>query len=100
VEVEVEGPEEIRFKNGLSFGPSLSASTSTSTWVIGNGYSLHLRGYFFFMSTLKQSFKRIPYWAYLFVILVLVVNSMYLYYRLSSEILWVLVGLYIITLLF
>ena len=52
------------------------------------------------MSTLKQSFKRIPFWAYLFVILVLVVNSMYLYYRLSSEILWVLVGLYIITLLF
>lgn len=33
------------------------------------------------MSALKQSLHRIPYWAYLLVIMVIIVNSVYLYYK-------------------
>ncbi|MEI7980936.1 MAG: hypothetical protein WCI71_04745 [Bacteroidota bacterium] len=33
------------------------------------------------MRTLKQSLRRIPYWAYLLILLVLVVNTIYLNFR-------------------
>lgn len=33
------------------------------------------------MSTLKQSLRLIPYWAYLLMLLVIIVNSLYLYYK-------------------
>jgi len=42
----------------------------------------------------------VPPWALSFVLVVVAVNSLYLYYRRDSEVLWLLIGMYLITLLF
>ena len=52
------------------------------------------------MKHFKHFIRTIPPWALLFVLVVVVVNSLYLYYRRDSEVLWLLIGIYLIALLF
>jgi signal transduction histidine kinase len=54
----------------------------------------------FTLKPFKRFISTVPPWALLFVLVVVVVNSMYLHYRSDSEVLWLLVGMYLITLLF
>jgi signal transduction histidine kinase len=52
------------------------------------------------LKAIKRFIGTVPAWALLFVLLVVVVNSLYLYYRRDSEVLRLLIGMYLITLLF
>ena len=52
------------------------------------------------MKPFKRFIGAVPPWALILVLLVVVVNSLYLYFRQTSEVLWLLVGMYILTLLF
>ena len=52
------------------------------------------------MNAIRRFISNVPSWALIFVLLVVMVNSLYLYYRLDSGILWLLIGIYLITLLF
>jgi len=48
----------------------------------------------------KRFISAVPPWALIFLLVVVFVNSTYLYYRHTSELLWLLIGMYLITLLF
>ncbi|MDX9905292.1 MAG: histidine kinase [Bacteroidales bacterium] len=52
------------------------------------------------MNAIRRFISTVPPWALTFVLLVVVVNTLYLNYRRDSEVLWLLIGMYFITLLF